>query len=187
VLPTDASREDWKATLSRSSQDFDRLVKPIASRILRGHFEIVESVTATPTAQALDTMAGIDIWLVHTTGGIRGIANRVQWGDTYWRTFTIRKETARGGVTEYDKRIRAIAKEWLYPILTLQAYITADRASLLGFGVARTRDILSLIDPQDCETRSTAKYDRPASFYIINWDDLVQAGKPLVEYPHRYP
>lgn len=185
MAQTDAPPENWKDTLKRSSEDFDRLVKPIASRILRGHFEIVESVTATPTAQALDTMAGIDIWFVNTTGGIRGIANRVQWGDTYWRTFTVRKETARGGVTEYAKRMRALAKEWLYPILTLQAYVTSDRSRLLGFGVAKTRDILSLIDPDNDGTRHTSKYNRPASFYVVKWDDIIRAGRPLVEYPHR--
>lgn len=128
-------------------------------------------------------MSGIDIWLVHTTGGIRGIANRVQWGDTNWRTFTVRQATAKGGATEYEKRRRSIDKEWLYPILTCQAYITEDRQTLLGFAVAKTRDILDQIDPEHDVPKRTYKYGRPASFYVVKWDDITKAGRPLVEYP----
>lgn len=181
----DIAPPDWKQALNRSASDFDRLIRPIASSMLNGHFEIVESVTATPMAKALDTQAGIDLWFVHTTSGIRGIANRVQRGTRNWRTFTIRKERETGAKTEYEKRVKAIEHEWLYPILTLQGYVTPNGESLLGFAVARTRDILSAIADGMAETQKTREACNIglATFYVVHWDDLRRAGRPIIEYP----
>lgn len=183
----EASPLDWQQALSRSSDDFDRLIRPIASNLLRGRFEIVESVTASPVAKALDAQAGIDLWFVHTTSGIRGIANRVQRGEKNWRTFTVRKSRESGAVTEYEKRTRAIEREWLYPILTLQGYVTPDGERLLGFAVAKTKDILTIIRNGQAETSRTRADCNIglASFYVVKWDDITKAGRPLVEYPHR--
>lgn len=175
---------NWRQALKRSSSDFDRLIRPIASDLLRGHFEIVESVTASPMTKALDAQAGIDLWFVHTTHGIRGVANRVQRSEKNWRTFTIRKARDSGATTEYEKRRLAIDREWLYPILTLQGYVSPDGSSALGFAVARTRDILAMIDAERCETKRTRPdiNDGLASFYVVKWDDITSAGHRIVEW-----
>jgi len=170
--------------LNQSSADFARLVQPVVSQALRGQFEIVEGVTDYEVAKALDVMAGIDLWFVRDGAGIRGIANRVQRTTHNWRTFTIRKERDSGATTEYEKRRQAILREWLYPVLTLQAYVTLDGEQLLGFGVAHTRDILAVIDAGLAGVRHTGSGQQgQASFYVVGWETLQDEGYWLYEWP----
>lgn len=174
----------WKAKLRQSSDDFARLIEPIAARVLVGQFEIVEGVTNVAVAQALDRQAGIDLWFVSTKGGVRGVANRVQRTTKNWRTFTVRNRRDSGVETEYAKRVRALKHEWLYPVLTLQAYVNLASDKLLGFGVARTRDIISFIASGRCRERRTgAGQVGQASFYVVEWDALKTDGYTVYEYP----
>lgn len=171
-------------SLRQSSDDFARLIQPLASEALRGKFEIVEGVTTYEVAKALDMQAGIDLWFVRDGGGIRGLANRVQRTTRNWRTFTVRKERASGNVTEYEKRVQAIKREWLYPVLTLQGYVTPDGSALISFAIAHTKDILSVIGAGGAQVQHTGAAQRgQASFYVVGWDSIVEAGYWMYEWP----
>jgi hypothetical protein len=54
--------------------------------------------------------------------------SRIQTGVNY-KTFTIRNKRKSGARTEYEKRKIAIEKGYLYPYLTVQAYVTDSAGS----------------------------------------------------------
>lgn len=177
------SSPDWKAQLSWSSEVFDRLVRPEASRLLGGQFEIVEAVTATGVAKTLDVLSGVDLWLVRDGQGVRAVASRVQKTFKSWRTFTIRKARDSGAATEYEKRKHAFEHEYLYPHLTLQAYVNQQADQLLGFAAMRTRSLWAMIEAGQCTVNRTgANQNGQASFYVVRWDDVGPAGYTLIEF-----
>ena len=172
-------------SLAQSIEDFDRLVRPIAAEKLSGRFVTVEGIGSDQTSRDLDTNAGIDLWLFHREKQVLGVANRVQRQEKNWRTFTIRKERDSGHETEHAKRKKAIENEMLFPTLTLHAYVTPDGASLFGFAVARTRDLLTMIEDGHCYVRRTRceTNDGLASFYVVEWDRVRRSGYEFYEYP----
>lgn len=177
------SSPDWKTQLSWSSEVFARLVRPDASRLLGGHFEIVEAVTATGIAKTLDVLSGVDLWLVRDGHGVRAVASRVQKASKSWRTFTVRRSRDSGSATEYEKRKQAFEHEYLYPHLTLQAYVNESADRLLGFAVMRTRSLWAMIEAGLCTVNRTgADQNGQASFYVVRWDDVSPAGYTLVEF-----
>lgn len=174
---------DFETALSKSAEDFDRLIRPIAARVLRGRFGIVEADATSELAHSLDVEAGIDMWFVRDGTGIRGVANRVQWSDRYWRTFTVRMSRESGASTEYEKRVHAMQHEWLYPVLTMQSYITEDRQRLLGFGVMRTRDLMKFVrDGVGYERQTGAAQIGQATFWVVPWDTVAEVGVQFYEY-----
>jgi hypothetical protein len=128
-------------------------------------------------------LAGIDAWHISTVKGIRGLASRIQVGDKDWRTFTIRDKRSSGTKTEYEKRKYAIENNYLYPYLTMQAYITKDN-KIISFAVARTVDIIEMIDKGMAYIDHTKKEQKgQASFHVIKWEDVKNAGYKIIIYP----
>lgn len=171
--------------IRKSADDFNRLVKPIASIYLRSTFKTIEGVTDDEVTMALDRLSGIDAWCFHKHG-IRGVGSRMQRTHKYFRTFTIRKSIASGNETEYDKRKRAIEKGWLYPVLTVHSYATIDGSRLRGFAFAKTKDIIEAIDKglgNPDVGRTGAGLCGQATFEIIPWDTMKDAGYWI--YEHR--
>ncbi|MEN6487655.1 MAG: ParB N-terminal domain-containing protein [Smithella sp.] len=149
------------------------------SRILKGDLKVVEGITIEQMAKLLDQLAGIDVWYINKLNGIRGIASRIQTGSNY-KTFTIRKTRDTGARTEYEKRKIAIEKGYLYPYLTVQAYV-AENGKLLSFAVAKTEDIIDAIDHGLYSIRRTGqKQIGQAEFYVVNWDDMKKAGYEII-------
>lgn len=174
---------DFETALSKSAEDFDRLVRPVAARVLQGRFGIVEADTTSEFARSLDIEAGIDMWFVRDGTGIRGVANRVQWTDRNWRTFTVRMSRKSGATTEYEKRLSAIEDEWLYPVLTMQSYVSEDRQRLLGFGVMRTRDLMQFVTDGIGYSRRTGPAQiGQAEFWVVKWDDVIASDAQFYEY-----
>lgn len=133
---------------------------------------MVEGVTKYKMAKTLDQLAGIDLWYFNSLG-VRGIANRIQFGDKNWKTFTIRKNRESKAKTEYEKRSNAIKKEWLYPVLTIQGYFNEQTNKILGFAIAKTKDVLWMIDNGHCTTRKTGKSQiGQAEFYVVKWEEM---------------
>lgn len=164
--------------------DFERHIRPLAERVLRGRIESVEGAVSFAAASPLDAYAGVDLWVVRDGAGVRGIGNRIQRTDRYWRTFTIRQSRESGAETEFAKRQRSIANEWLYPVLTLQGYVTEDGSRLLGFAIARTRDILATIESGGSQVQATGSLQRgQATFYVVRWDVMRACGHRV--YEHR--
>jgi len=157
--------------LSDSSYDFLRVVCPKlkAENLISGELMPVESVTAEGMRKALDALAGIDIWQIKNSKGMRGIANRIQWGPKAWDTFTIRKtRITTGAKTEYEKRIEAITtRAWLYPYFTCQAYITKRRTGLLSLAIAKTETIFEMINQGLCWEKTNN--DDGNIFICVDW------------------
>ncbi|WP_233867220.1 hypothetical protein [Paraburkholderia adhaesiva] len=134
--------------LSRSARVFSAVVWPIVAPACGGGELVpVEAVSGTDLAWRLDALAGIDAWQTREDGAMRGIASRVQWmrpDQTPWDTFTIRFERASGSATEFAKRLYAIGhpeQGWLYPALTVQAYVGMEDERLLSWAAVHTRDL----------------------------------------------
>lgn len=151
-----------------------------------GRLVHVEAITRSDFARDLDAGAGIDAWHVVDNVGIRGIASRVQECPSNRRpynTFTIRRSRDSGTKTEYEKRKQALESEngWLYPHLTVQAYITSKaEGTLRTVGVAKTRDVIDAITNwlATGKPRYTSVYVQRtsnATFYVVRWTaDLMQ-------------
>lgn len=164
-----------ETSIRDSNYDFIRLVwDRIKDYCGGGEIMPVETVTKNQFAGYLDTYSGIDLWQIINGKGIRGIASRIQWGDTNWKSFTIRYKMPSGCETEYQKRTRALEnKEWLFPVYTCQAYITMPRreGSLLSCAVAKTEDIFGVLD-----SHPTKPLENPADgvmFLPVWWSNFT--------------
>lgn len=167
---------NFTGALSRSMNQFKVIVQPELREILKGEFEVIEGVTVDHLAKLLDTLSGIDAWHIDHLRGIRGIALRIQTGDKNWHTFTIRNKRSSGAKTEYEKRKNAIENGYLYPYLTVQAYIKSSD-ELLSFAVARTVDIIEYIDKGYSKKQHTgASQIGQAEFFVIDWYDFKRRG-----------
>lgn len=172
--------DDWTTQLKKSSTTFNEHFKDAIIKVFKGDFEVVEGVTKYKMAQTLDQLAGVDLWYFNTTLGVRGVANRIQFGDKNWKTFTIRKSRESGVKTEYEKRKKAIENDWLYPIMAIQGYFNNKTNEALGFAVAKTKDIIWMIDNGFCYEQETGKDQiGKAKFFVVKWDHMKQQGKNI--------
>ena len=163
---------NFATQLKRSSSAFNEYFKNAVLEIFGGDFEVVEGITEYQMAKTLDQLAGIDLWYFNTNHGIRGVANRIQFQEKNWRTFTVRKSRESGVKTEYEKRKYAIENDWLYPDITLQGYINKQN-KVLGFAIAKTKDIIWMIDNNFCYEQKTGEDQiGQAVFYVIEWDEM---------------
>ena len=143
-------RSDVVRDLSASALDFSRVVWPaLAPKLGGGEIVPIEAVSHDGFNKELDTLAGIDAWLVRRSkAAICGVASRVQWGRA-WNTFTIRISRPSGASTEYEKRLRAIDSRdhgLLYPHYTIQGYVEDPKGvgDLLSACAVRTLDLFTL-------------------------------------------
>jgi len=174
---------DFTGALSKSMQQFEDILQSELKQILKGDLKVVEGITIKPMAKMLDTLAGIDIWYINKSNGMRGIASRIQTGPNY-KTFTVRKKRESGAKTEYEKRKIAIEKGYLYPYLTVQAYVTDDN-KLLSFAIAKTKDIIDAIDAGLWHKNHTGPDQiGQAEFYVVNWQDMKNAGYEIIIREH---
>jgi len=165
---------DFKTDLSDSAYNFVRIVYPkiIECGYLSGEVIPIESVSANGITKDLDMFAGIDAWHIDKNAGIQGIASRVQFGGRAWNTFTVRKSRMLGTKTEYDKRKFAMdSGEWLYPHITIQAYISSRQGGeLLSVAVANTTNIFRCISNGMFYRRLNNKDGN--EFYVVDWRNV---------------
>lgn len=168
------TRLGFKTDLGDSANSFVHIVYPklLECRFLLGDVVPIESVTAMGIAKDLDMFAGIDAWHVYKKCGIQGIASRVQYGQRAWNSFTIRKHRSSGSETEYAKRKIAIyTGDWLYPTLTIQAYVTSRKnGELLSVGITKTKNIFDAIADGNCNTKTNPTDGN--TFYTVFWKDM---------------
>lgn len=177
---------DFKVDLEASANDFLRVVWPaIGAKVGGGEIVPVESVADKGMATMLDQRSGIDAWHLSKDKQVRGIASRVQWGNTPWNSFTVRYARDSGAKTEYEKRKHDInaGAGWLYPHLTIQAYVSGSKGNggdLLSVAVIKTKSLIDACDKildgdvstQDGGVRRTSN----AAFIYANWDWLERSG-----------
>jgi hypothetical protein len=134
-------RAEVAAALTRSAAAFHDVVWPAISLDLGGGALVpVESVTSAGFAKQLDVLAGVDAWQVVDESGMRPLASRVQAGWGRINTFTIRWSLPSGARTEIDKRIDAIRDGYLYPAVTVQAYLDCPLQRSDAPGMIEIRD-----------------------------------------------
>lgn len=171
---------DFAKSLSRSSRQFREVLEKELQQILKGKFEVVEGITIDEMAKLLDTLSGIDVWHINNLRGIRGVALRIQTGDKNWHTFTVRNKRKSGAKTEYEKRKYAIQNGYLYPYLSIQAYISKND-KLLSFAIAKTEDIMSMIEQGFYKNKKTGKEQiGQAEFFVIDWYQMKEKGYKIV-------
>lgn len=175
---------DFKSDLSSSSADFLRVVWPaIKGMVGGGEIIPVESVADKGMATMLDQRSGIDAWHLSQDGRVRGVASRVQWTDKPWNTFTVRYSRDSGAKTEYEKRKIDIESDagWLYPHMTVQAYIGGDKTSggdLLSVAVIKTRSLIAACEQVIAGNASGGGVRRTnnAAFIWLTWSWLRNSG-----------
>lgn len=176
--------EDFKDSVF----DFLRVVKPtlLEQQIIKGEIISIEEMIRPEYRNLLtqfDQLAGIDIFVVASNEGITTMSSRIQWHDTSYDTFTIRKSRNTGAQTEYNKRLKAIQSgKWLYPYYAIQAYLTKPKrkGSLIALAVTHTKDIIDMIQQGNYEEGFTPN-DRN-TFCIVKWQDMIKAGHMIRIY-----
>ena len=167
--------------LGKSANDFEIYVKPHVLRLLKGKIKTVEGVTDDWMTRMLDVIGGVDAWYIDNEKGIRGIASRCFNANKDWRkewaSFTIRLSRGTKNKTEYLKLVESLEEGWLYPYWTIQAYINHESKRLVAFAIAKTEDVLDMIEKGKCEERKTKHLKTgESSFYVIKWQEMRDAG-----------
>jgi hypothetical protein len=175
--------KQWEEDLEDSLVDFREKVAPVLEEWADSRTVSVEAVTDSEMAEELDQTAGVDSWSIKQDDIVRGVASRVQYLDglpfnTPPDTFTIRKQRQSGARTEFEKRLRAIRKNGLYPHWTTQAYLDEPRGELLSVGRIKTKTLIEYIN-DGSEADSDYNVIRPpdeASFFSVNWWRVNELG-----------
>lgn len=159
--------------------------RPILSRMLGGEIRRVEG-SGDEIRQMLDLKCGIDYFQVYQTGIVWGVASRwqaIQPGEVLHNTFTIRKERESGSLTEYDKLRQAIRRGGERPHLTMQGYYSAADGRILSIGIARTEDIVRMIEEGHARVQKTGEgQNGQAWFYVVSWKEMARQGRKVIEW-----
>lgn len=183
MMPDEVARD-----LRDSAHDFRAVVWPAVQQFCGGGELIQTEAKDRELMRLCDVLAGIDAWQVRHNVGLRGIASRIQWCTPplprSYRTFTIRKSRDSGALTEYQKRLRALGdpEGWVYPHLTVQAYLELPRGKgspLLAAGVARTADVIRMIRDGREGRQYTVKRTGNATFYVVEWAAMRRSDKKV--------
>ncbi len=183
---------DFCHDLQWSSNAFSRIVWPrVAAWCSGGELIVVED----KNSQMLDVCAGIDAWqVIREKSIVRGVATRVQYdtGKPHYpyNTFTIRFSRPQSK-TEFEKRTEAIlglsADGAIWPFLTIQAYLDADKKSLVSAAVVRTKDLYWYVDSKGVETFAhVANKDGSSTFIVVPWDEMKEANVNVRVWTSEY-
>lgn len=172
--------------MSHSAQCFQEIVWPKFQphfRNSKAKFYSSEAVTNSEFSKQLDMISGIDAWLIECKEQgyeyIRGLASRIQWGTTNWRTFTIRKTVRSGYPTEYQKRLKELLIPGaITPHYCAHAYLTKDD-KLLGGCIALMQDVIRCVEKEIGWSKSNPQDG--TIFWIVPWDELKTRRCPMIE------
>lgn len=184
------SGNNFNQDLTDSIRDFSSIVLPKLKEIglIKGELIPIETVTThKDLIKWFDLLSGVDIWQIIEDQGIRGIANRIQWGKKAWDTFTIRKHRHTQTKTEYVKRKEAINSggSLLYPYYTIQSYISERRTGeLLSTAIAKTDDIIKMCDSGHWQVRERTTKSDGNIFVAVPWS-LMKASNCRIGIWHK--
>jgi len=125
-------------------------VQKIIEDILKGKIISIEDIEKDSILKTLDRQSGIDAFHI-SENGIRGIALRIQNINQHnFDTFTIRYSRHNNSKTEYEKRKKTFQtqkeKGYLYPFLTIQAYVNYDTKEVLKISIVKTEQLYNYIE-----------------------------------------
>lgn len=177
---------DFNNDMNWTSGLFRQAVWPKISELCGGGEIIAMEVNVDQLANSFDVYTGIDAWQVVPGGNMRGLASRIQRVNDNVRpydSFTVRARRFNGAKTEYAKRKEAIESDrgYLYPYLTIQAYVRECDNELLSAAVCRTADLWQYIGDGHSQENQTTN----AAFYTCFWRDMVKAGIVIKTYQNH--
>lgn len=161
--------------IAASARDFRDIVWPcFAERFQHGSLIPVESVTDSNFTRLLDQQSGIDAWHVVSTGGIRGIASRVQWKGRFWESWTVRTRLRSGRPTEYHK-LTTLDMTLLRPAYHIQAYLVQPGGPLRGAACMETTGLIRMLLAGK-HGKELPHPDGQSWFVPVWWDDAEREG-----------
>jgi len=173
-------RPEVAGDLFDAERAFVAVVWPaIAPRIGGGEFE--------PASGSLDQIAGIDGWQ-RARRWMRAIAHRVQWGDTDWRTFTIRYRRPTGAPTEWEKLRAGIAiPARARPNLVIHAYVNGPRQAptLMSAGAAKAESLVAYAS--GLAELPVRRNPDGVEFIHCDWGAMTAAGYEVRVVPEIEP
>lgn len=173
----------FNQAMNGTESDFDKFVKPVIPYMFNGNLIPVEGDTGN-IAKILDTQCGID-YILDYNGLLYGVASRIQrveGGRRPWNTFSVRNERDNGTTTEYEKRIKNIFGQSIYPKITYQAYVSSD-GKLQSMAVGFTEDIIACCALGKYTMRHTGSAQvGQASFMAVDWNVMRRSGYTLRTY-----
>lgn len=174
---------EFQRDMNWTSGLFSQEVWPKISEFCGGGEIVTMEISVDRLADYFDKYAGIDAWQVLPSGYMRGLASRIQRisaGMNPYNSFTVRARRFNGVKTEYAKRKQAIesTRGYLYPFLTVQAYVNEENNELLSAGACRTTDLFKYIDSGHSRENETTN----ASFHTCFWADMIKSGYKVYRY-----
>lgn len=109
--------------------------------------------------------------------------SRIQWDKDYG-TFTIRHERETGAKTEFEKR----SKNKNENHYTFQGYFDTVNEKIMSFAIAKTDDIIFMIDNQYAEKKRTGKKQiGQAEFWVVTWNSMIYQLETEHSYETTFP
>ena len=168
--------------MSWSAKAFKELVWPLIEPMFGGGQ--LDSLEGKDVSM-LDMYAGIDAWHINMADQcVRGIASRVQqdpcrrMGMSYpYNTFSIRIRRVTNA-TELEKRLAALRSDrgWIYPHLTVHAYLNEHRTIVVSGAIVETRPLYEFYDANRSRYTERLNQDHESWFVGIPFGDLLGAG-----------
>lgn len=169
-------KSDAKVSLDR----FNKIIKSKLEELLKSKVTSLEEYTLDSKDDILkafikeiDMYSGVDAVRFKESLGFQFIASRIQTikdGFKPYNTFTIRFERDNNE-TEFSKRIMQIKNDYIYPTLTIQAYVNEDDF-LLSMGVVKTKDMYLYAENNLDKLKKVKNIDNSSSFIIITFNEL---------------
>jgi hypothetical protein len=160
----------FKTNFAKSSHDFTTIVFPLCQEELGGGRIIAAEGNPDEIARILDVDCGIDYLQRLPDGGTRAIAARVQW-DIVYESFTVRYGRNGSDNTEYRKRRRDIARDYIYPDTTVQAFL-ADGQMVAG--IIKTKALYEYAEHFLREHDPTIRDNGDGTTFFAAWWGSIQ-------------
>lgn len=176
---------NYEQSMAQNIRCYREIILPELRKILKRRYEIYSiEADSSEISKILDVYGGIDLLLLNKdTSLVEGIASRIQIVDKSFDTFTIRLCRDNGKLTEYEKRMKAIKENALYPKYTFQAYVSPDM-KLLNMAIVETCALFKYLESNQPEIKHTGSEQiGQASFIVVKWQDLHNAGVCVRSYP----
>lgn len=159
--------------LNDSAVDFHRIWPYISIPLGGGVLRTIENNVEDDFQTELDRFAGIDAIQTLPNRQLRTLATRVQWTHKSWDTFTVRRSRKTGSATEFVKRVEAMREGYLYPMMTIQAYLATKGGAILSVAACYTADLFDFIQEYEPFVKTVSDGN---TFYVVDWKDLKTAG-----------
>lgn len=152
---------------AKSLQSFEKFTAPALRHALNAKKILSTERHNNALEKALDTLAGIDGFIVDVDDWIFSFSSRVQFGHNY-ETFTIRRSRTNEKLTEHDKLSRARRTHAPMPTFTVQTFVDTDEKAAV-VAIVETVALLKYVDkhPDQWRTAPTGE-----TFYYCPWREL---------------